>query len=102
VSGKRPRTARRIAERAARKLVRDRERLFELSPGGSPERPLEVSSASVIEVRVANLLCAQCEGPYQIREHAAVSAGLRRIDVVCRQCGAPRSLWLRIVTAEPN
>lgn len=102
MSGKRPRATRRLAERAARKLVRDRERLFLLSPGGSPERPIEVSSSSVIEVRVRNSPCAQCEGAYQIREHAAVSAGLRRVDVLCRQCGAPRSLWFRIVPREPN
>lgn len=102
MSTKRPRTARRIAERDARKLVRDKERLFTLSAGGTAERPIDVPTTSVIELRVEAMPCAQCEGPYRIREHAAPSAGLRRVDVTCRQCGAPRSLWFRIVTDEPN
>lgn len=102
MSGKRPRTDRRVAERAAKKLVRDRERLFELSPGGSRERPIEVTSAAVIEVRVGAMPCAQCDGPYRIREHAAPAAGLRRVDVTCRTCGAPRALWFRIVEDQPN
>ena len=51
MSGKRPRTARRELERDLKKLVRDKERLFKLEPGGSEERPMEVSSAAVIEVR---------------------------------------------------
>lgn len=102
MSTKRPRTARRVAERAARKLVHDREKLFALSPGGSRERPLSVSSASVIEVRVESLPCPQCEGPYRLREHVSEGPGLRRVDVICRQCGAPRSLFFRIVDDSPN
>lgn len=102
MSGKRPRTERRAQERAARKLVHDREKLFALSRGGSRERPIEVGSAAVIEVRVEALPCPQCEGRYRIREHAAPASGLRRVDVTCRQCGAPRSLWFRLVSSEPS
>ena len=47
--------------------------------------------------------CVQCEAAqYRIREHVSVAAGLRRVDVICRNCGAPRSLWFRIVVDEPN
>lgn len=99
---KKPRAARRLDERAARKLVRDREKLFELSPGGSAARPLEVESAAVIEGRVESLPCAQCGGPYRLRDHVSVGPGLRRVDVTCRQCSAPRALWFRIVSNEPN
>lgn len=100
---KRPRVSRRELERDLKKQVRDKERLFELEPGGSQERPMEVSSAAVIEVRVGAMPCVQCSEPqYRIREHVSVAAGLRRVDVICRNCGAPRSLWFRIVIDEPN
>ena len=102
MSGKRPRTERRAQERAARRLVRDRERLFELSTGGSKERPIEVESAAVIEIRVESLPCPQCEGQFRTREHVSAGSGLRRVDVTCRQCSAPRSLWFRLVSNEPN
>ena len=100
---KRPeRTARRAQERDARKLVRDREKLAALSPGGARERPIEVASAAVIEVRASSLACPQCEGRYRILDHRSAGGGVRCLDVICRQCGAPRTLWFKIVTDEPN
>ncbi len=100
---KRPdRTLRRSEERAARALVRDRETLAALVPGGSEQRPIEVTSASVIEVRVGTLACPQCEGRYRISDHASAGPGLRRLDVRCQTCGVPRSLWFRIVVDDPN
>jgi predicted Zn finger-like uncharacterized protein len=100
---KRPeRTARRVDERDARALVRDRERLAALSPGGSRERPMEVGSAAVVEVRVGALPCPQCGGEYRIKEHAAPEAGIRRVEVKCNLCGTPRTLWFRLVSDEPN
>jgi hypothetical protein len=98
----RKRTERRAEERRARELVRDREKLFAMSPGGSRERPLEVGSAAVIEGRVLATPCVQCEGVYRIREHASEGSGLRRLDVTCQQCRAPRSIWFRITSDEPN
>jgi hypothetical protein len=103
VGKKRPeRTARRARERAARDLVRDREKLAALSPGGSKERPIEVDSAAVVEVRVRNLPCAQCEGMYRVVEHRSPASGLREVSVQCTQCSAPRVLWFRLVSSEPN
>ena len=100
---KRPeRTARRAEERAARKLVRDREKLAALSLGGAKEHPIEVASAAVIEGRTESLPCPQCEGQYRIRDHRSAGPGLRCVDVTCRQCGAPRTLWFRIAIDEPN
>jgi predicted Zn finger-like uncharacterized protein len=100
---KRPeRTSRRAQERAARQLVRDREKLAKLSPGGSAERPIEVASASVVEVRASSLACPQCEGAYRIAEHRSAGSGLRSVDVKCQHCGIGRTLWFRIVSAEPN
>lgn len=79
-----------------------REELAALSPGGSPERPIKVSSASVVEIRTAALQCPLCRGTYRIEEHVAPASGLRRVDVTCRHCSTPRSLWFRLVSFEPN
>ena len=103
MSRKRPeRTARRADERAARRLVRDRERLAELSAGGASSHPIHVDSASVVEVRIEALPCPQCAGPYRLVEHRSAATGLRAVDVVCRTCGAPRTLWFRLDSHEPN
>jgi predicted Zn finger-like uncharacterized protein len=103
VGRKRPeRTARRKAERAARQLVQDREQLAALVPGGSPERPIEVSSSSVIEVRARSQRCPQCEGSYQIDDHQAPSASLRVVAVRCQRCGVARHLWFALTPSGPN
>ena len=99
---KRPRTDRRIAERDARKLVRDREKLAALSTGGAREHPIVVTSSAVIEVRVNGSSCPQCNGQYRILDHAAPGAGLRELSVRCQLCGTARTLWFRIASDEPN
>ena len=80
----------------------DRELLASLSPGGSRERPIRVASASVVEVRTGALACPLCGGSYRLDEHVAPAAGLRRVDVHCRHCSTPRSLWFRIEPVELN
>ena len=102
MSAKRPRVSRRLAERAAKKLVQDKEKLALLSPGGSRDRSMVVPSSAVIEPRALGMPCIQCGGQYRVREHAAPASGLRRIDVTCRQCRAPRTLWFRISPDDPN
>jgi len=82
--------------------VRDREKLAALSPGGARERPIDVTSAAVIEGRARSLPCPQCAGTYDLRDHRSAGPGLRCVDVVCRQCSAPRTLWFRISVDEPN
>ena len=100
---KRPeRTERRARERAARQLVRDREKLASLVAGGAPERPIEVVSSAVIEGRVGAMPCAQCEGRYRVVDHRSAGAGVRAVDVRCDRCGVARTLWFRIVSDEPN
>jgi len=79
-----------------------RERLAALSPGGSPKRAIAVASASVIEVRAAALSCPHCHGQYRIHEHTRPVPGIRQVDVACRRCSTPRTLWFRIVEHEPN
>ncbi len=86
----------------ARDFAGDRELLASLSPGGSPERPIKVGSAAVVEVRTAALGCPLCGGTFRLDEHVSIASGLRRVDVHCRQCSTPRSLWFRLVSNEPN
>jgi mono/diheme cytochrome c family protein len=99
---KRPeRTERRARERAMRGLVRDREKLAALSPGGSAERPIEVPSPAVIDTRVGAMRCPQCEGTYAIDDHQA-EAGLRVVSVTCRLCHVSRRLWFRLGSSAPS
>jgi hypothetical protein len=83
-------------------MFTDRELLAALSPGGSRERPIRVASASVVEVRTSALGCPLCGGEYRLDEHVRPEPGLRRVDVHCRHCSTPRSLWFRIVETELN
>jgi len=79
-----------------------REHLASLERGGSHHRPIAVASASVVEVRARALHCPHCDGEYRIEEHISVASGLRRVDVTCRHCSRPRSLWFRLTSFEPN
>ncbi|HET9933211.1 MAG TPA: hypothetical protein VFQ35_21050 [Polyangiaceae bacterium] len=101
----RERTLRRSDERAAQSLANDRERLFRLEAGGSPGRPIEVGSASVIEAYALSMRCPRCDGAHELREHLAVTlegARLREVRLVCRQCGSRRSLFFRLRDDRPN
>jgi DNA repair exonuclease SbcCD ATPase subunit len=96
---KRSRTARREMERKVERLAKDRERLFGHEPGGSAERPIEVDSAAVVEVRARSVPCPTCGGEHDVNEHAAVTTRgdrLREVKLRCRRCGASRSLWFRL------
>ena len=99
------RTERRAQERAehkeARQLVRDRERLAQLTEGGSRDHPVVVPAASVIDGRARARPCPQCAGELRVEAHRAVD-GLRALDVRCQQCGVPRVVWFRIVVQELN
>jgi hypothetical protein len=101
----RARAKRRETERDLTKLQAARERLFELTTGGAPERPLAVSSAAVIEAQAESAPCPRCEGKQDVTEHVAVTVGgvrLREARLRCRQCGTSRSLWFRISDVGPN
>ena len=65
--------------------------------------PIVVRSAAVIEPRVQNMICPSCRfGEYRIHEHERAAPGIRRVDVACRFCSTPRSLWFRVAAQEPN
>ncbi len=96
------RTERRTRERAARRLVLDRERLWALSPGGSAAHPIAIDSTAVIESRVGSMRCPQCEGSYTLDDHQAPRSGERRVSVRCRICHVARTVWFRIGSSAPS
>jgi hypothetical protein len=96
---RRKRTLSREHARRAAGLLRDRERLFLLEPGGSARRPLDVPSASVVESRATTWPCPRCDGRLEVTQHEAVTieqVRLRRVGVRCKNCGSPREVWLRV------
>jgi len=80
-------------------LAAARERLARIEPGGTPARPVEVESASQIEVRALGTPCLRCQGPYRLDEHTAERVGGQPVRVVrlhCGHCGARRILYFRV------
>jgi hypothetical protein len=101
----RPRRARREQERALRKTVRQVQRLASELPGGAPERAIEVASAAVVELKALGTPCLQCEGELELRHDRASTDArgvLRMLELVCRRCHAPRTLWFRVAPSGPN
>lgn len=94
---KRTRAERRQTERDRKKLGDAREKLALVSEGGSPERPLVVESAAIVEARAMSLGCARCGSETRIVEHDALW-GLRRVRTACKVCRAAREVW--VVLAE--
>jgi len=103
--GRRPRAARRERERELRREVREREDLAARLPGGSPQRPIEVATPAVVEVRAAATACVQCGGELGVVEHAVERRGdetLRVVRAICRRCHAPRSIYFRLARPLPS
>ena len=101
----RPRRKRREEERALRKLVKRTEEMAGELPGASPDRPLDVTSASVVETKARATPCVHCAGELDLRGDRATSTArgiLRELSLICRRCHAPRTLWYRIRPAGGN
>ena|SRR5215471_5417667 len=101
----RPRKQRRERERAQRKAVRAVQRVAASVPGGAPTNPITVDSAAVVETRARRTPCLQCGGDLDLRGDRAASTArgvLRELDVVCRRCHAPRTLWFLIAPRAAN
>lgn len=98
------RTERREAERAGVKLAKARLELAHREVGGSPDRPIEVVSASVVEPHAAGLPCAVCDAPTRVLEHVAVSTprALRVVRVRCTRCSVEREIYFRLAATLPN
>lgn len=98
---RRPRTERRERERAADKLADAREKLARLEAGGAPDRPLGVTSASVMEPRVRAEPCLRCNAAVRIDDHRAAVVGQRRLRIVrakCSHCGAVRDWYFQLTS----
>ncbi|MFT3922925.1 MAG: hypothetical protein QM778_10355 [Myxococcales bacterium] len=96
----RTRTLRRTLERSQDKLAGSRRKLVALERGGSPERPIEVDSAAVVEPRAESFRCPDCDGPLRAEEHTAgrrESQLVRAVHLICRDCGSPLTLYFRVV-----
>lgn len=90
---------RREEARTLEKQVREREKLARASVGGAAERPIDVQTASVIEVQAKSMPCPLCGGELRVEEHAAKMFGsemLRVVRVRCFQCGTARDLFFRV------
>jgi hypothetical protein len=101
----RPRRAQRAQDRAVRKLVRRTEALARHLPGATPDHPIDVTSAAVVEGQARSTPCPQCGGDLELRTDRASSTArgvLREIALVCRLCHAPRTLWFRITPPSAN
>jgi len=85
-----------------RALALARERLALLEPGGRPAHPIDVVSASQIEVRAESTPCLRCQGPNRVDEHTAERLEGERVRVVrvhCGHCGARRTMYFRVMPA---
>ncbi len=81
------------------KLVRAKNALLDLEPGGRPNHPLEVATAAVIEPKAKSVVCPRCDEPFDIESHEAHTTEqgrLREVKLRCRTCSGTRSLWFRI------
>lgn len=99
---KRARTERREAERAAEKVAKQRVKLASLEAGGSPGRPIDVTTASVIEPQARSMACPRCgaEGVARVAEHEARAIEgrwLRVVRLACPRCGTERLVYFHIV-----
>ena len=82
------------AAQLARALA-DRSGVVLMFEHGDPARPIEVPSASVIEVRALTHRCLACDGELRVHEHRAAH-DLREVELACKRCGRRRVLWLRV------
>jgi hypothetical protein len=96
----RARTVARRQRLADDKLVRARMKLMDLEPGGTPERPIDVSTAALVEPKARAVACPRCEEPFGVESHEAHTddrGRLREVSLRCRNCATTRKLWFRIV-----
>lgn len=100
-----PNAQRRAAQRAREKIADASEKLAKLEPGGAPERPLELESASLVEPHARSMPCVRCGYEVRVIEHEAKTIGERRLRIVktkCTQCGAIRVLYIHLTTLLPS
>jgi hypothetical protein len=101
----RRRKLQREQQRELRKQVKRTEGMAAKLAGGSPELPIDVTSASVVETKARSTPCVQCGGDLELRGDRATSTArgiVRELSLVCRLCHAPRTLWYRVAPPATN
>lgn len=102
----RDRSQQRKADQKLQRILDARERLFQLGPGGSPENPIVLGSASLVESRATSTPCPRCDEPgLRVEEHTAETVGgvrLRTVRVRCSRCGSERRLWFKLASLLAN
>jgi hypothetical protein len=94
-----PRTEHRRLAAQAKKLAHLRLRAFQLEEGGSPERPISLTSASLVETHARSVPCPICGSEQRLQEHTALTLGstrLRQAKMVCVGCRSHVSVWFRL------
>ena len=94
------RNLKREADRNTVKLRRDVERVERASAGGSEDRPIEIVSASLVDVLAVADPCPLCGGELRLESHDAETLGEKRLRVarvVCKMCRSPWERFYRIV-----
>jgi hypothetical protein len=99
---KRPRSERRAADRALRKEIDARDKLATAAPGGALAHPIVVTSAAVVEGRARSTPCPQCGGELDLRRHDAGPGDVRIVQLICRLCHTPRTIYFRIEAPPVN
>lgn len=93
------RRARRERSRQQQKLVRELERLAALEPGGAADRPIEVDTPAVVDLRAVAIPCPLCGGRLRLEDHAASEIDgvrLRVATVSCTGCYERRRRYFKL------
>jgi hypothetical protein len=93
----RKRTEIRSAQRDAVKDAKLRLKLATLEVGGDSERPIRVSSASIVEPHVESMPCVVCGAKVRALSHEVIHRKgevIRHIEAKCVQCGITRPVYL--------
>ena len=102
---RKPRAQRRAASRRDAKVVRDKERLASLEPGGTPEHPIEVVTAALVAPKARAMPCPVCDEAVRVEDHTArtiAGVPLRLAHVACPWCGHSRIVYFAVRSALPN
>lgn len=83
---------RRSNERLSQKEIDARKAIVRASEGGSPERPMQIASSAVVEVRALSLGCGVCGGELRLRDHR-IEGDLRITVSDCRDCATARTTY---------
>lgn len=74
-------------------------RIARSSAGGRVEHPIEVGSASEVEVRATSMPCPVCFGESRLVDHVIRWRGgepIRLVTTRCKHCGLEREAFFRV------